>query len=217
MKRIKNAILYTLSVIFSISCSSQKAFPIKEGNDKDTYIDRINYPYLYIDSKPETKFYFINTLGTEEGFDDISNQWIQIEQLKNKFYFHLSFGQGGINKFIISGDNFYEIIASGDNPEGTPILKFTKKSKTEFAYTIQNRISDIKKERVIKFYVIDIENQIAIVEDLDGMVPYRFMLAGQEKYNIPVLINYYKERRLADFADFDNVNFEKLLKEKGFK
>lgn len=79
MKLIITLILCSVSIVFSTSCSSQKAFPIKEGNNKDTYIDRINYPYLYIDSKPETKFHFINTLGIEEGFGDISNQWIQIE------------------------------------------------------------------------------------------------------------------------------------------
>ncbi len=216
MKSNTKLILYSFTILIITSCSLIKSHPIREGGPRDTYIDKENEPYLYIDSKPQSKYRFINTLGIEKEIKDISNQWIKIEQLKGKFYFHLSFGQGGLNKFLFCDDGFYEIISSGDDVGLRPVFDFIRKSDVHFTYVVGNRNPKIKDERLINFYIIDKENQIAIVEDSDSFVPYRFMIAAQKKYNLPVLINYCRERRLVDFMDFDKVDFKKILKDRGF-
>ncbi|MDR2282098.1 MAG: hypothetical protein LBE37_02755 [Sphingobacterium sp.] len=215
MKSSTKLIFYSLAILIITSCSLIKSHLIQEGGPHDVYIDKKNEPYLYIDSKPQSKYRFINKLGIEKEIKDISKQWIKIEQLKREFYFHLSFGNGGMYKFVIGDNKFYEIFPLESAP-GTPILKYTQKSDTVFSYTIKNQLQETDKERIINFYIIDKQQQIAIVEDLDGFVPYRFMIAAQKKYNLPVLINYCRERRLVEFMDFDKVDFKKILKDRGF-
>lgn len=215
MKSNAKLISYSFTILFMLGCTSINSFRVREGGAHDTYIDKENEPYLYIDPKPESKYRFINKLGIEKEVKQISSQWIEIQQLKGQFYFHLSYGNVVIYKQVISNNKLYEIFPI-ESSSGTPILNYSQKSDSVFSYTIKNDLKETDKTRTITFYIIDKKRRIAIVEDLDGFVPYRFMISAQKKYKLPVLINYFHKERLIDFRDFDDVDFKKILKEKGF-
>lgn len=219
--KIQSIVLFSLFLCLNVGCDI--GGPIKEGTKDDTFIDKENHPFLYIDSKPKTKFKFINDISDIEDCpkrsgSNIPNKWIEIHQLKNEYYFHLSFGPGGLYKFIFCTDFFYEISSTGDDPGARPIIDFMRRSDQEFTYTVADRDPNIEAQRVINFYIIDEANQIAIVEDTGGFEKYCFMIAQQKTYDIPVLINFSEEMRiLTPFEDFDHVNYEQILKEKGFR
>lgn len=196
-----------------------------ESKMDTVFIDKDKYPELFIEPIPKNKFSFINEYGVpdscgQEYQNSVPSKWIEIEQLKGTFSFYL---WQGLNKLIFCNDGFYEIINSGDHPGSEQVLDFTKKSNKEFCYVVSTRYHDNKEpvrenERLLNFYIIDEENEIAIVEDTKWGNKYHLMIAQNKEYNIPVLVHQSTDHPiLYSYDNFDAVDYEQILKEEGFK
>lgn len=87
-------------------------------------------------------------------------KWIEIEQFQNKYLFFLTNNPGGVHKYIFCGEQFYEIVNSGDESGAQKIISMQKISSKEYTYTVVNY--DTKENRKIKIYVIDEKRKIAV-------------------------------------------------------
>ncbi|EEI89813.1 hypothetical protein HMPREF0765_4718 [Sphingobacterium spiritivorum ATCC 33300] len=195
------------------------------------FIDKNKSSHLYIDPDPERQYTFINAYHENIKCKTIKNnkfpnQWTEIVLHKNQYYFHLSFGPGGLNKFLFCNHHLYQTFNSGDDPEPVEIMKTNVISDKEVQYLVRYRYQKsetstfIETTRQIRICIIDEKRKIAVLEETvkeDFGRRFHLVIAKNIKYDIPVMVHYQKEMRLIAFDDFDKINYEKLLQENGFK
>lgn len=188
------------------------------------FVDRKEYPDLFIEPVPQNQFSFINGYGDTTSckillHNGVPNKWIEIDQFNNQFCFYLWYGPGGLTKYLFCEDTFYEIFNSGDHPEPTRVITFSKKSDKEFIYIVEGQKINPNQQpdkRTIHFYIIDPQNNVAIVKDNLSYPEYKLMIAQEDLYNIPILVQKGKNYSPDPYMGFDTVNYKKVLNDNGF-
>jgi hypothetical protein len=201
-------ILFTY-IIF-VQCSGNNYFS-KNNNSDTLFVDKEKYPYTFYEPNPNSKYKLFNNLAELKfcsGNDTtLDTKWYQIERFNNKYVFFLDSEFGGINKYLFCAQYFYEILNSGDNPLPKKIELKNKISTKEYLYILNSK-------HVIHIYIIDDKRGIAIMHNSrDG---YKFMTSQKLSYDIPILSNYNKHTKIIDDVSFDEIDFDHILKQKGF-
>lgn len=139
---------------------------------------------------------------------DFPTQWIIVQQYKGQYYlyrpsdFYTHFQMG------LTDTTFVDY--TGEGPIANKILRFTKKDKSTYLFSLTGMYDTI---RTITVHIIDRKKGVAVFEEnTNGEGPHFFLMVdARKRRQLPLIVNYCKTQKQSEFS-FDTPDFVQLLR-----